>query len=70
MRSFEIPGPEFTMLELKIGTGRRADRAGEPIVIDGSTGSVKVIVPDPRTRWGRLWKEALIFIGVAGLLAL
>ena len=69
VRRFETPGPELTMLELGVRGGAR-NPAAEPIVIDGSNGSVEVVVPDPRTKWGKLWKQALIFVGVAGAFAL
>jgi hypothetical protein len=70
VRRFETPSPELTMLQLTVGRGSQNDGGPGPIVIDGSGSPIVVLVPEPRTRWDRLWKETLIFVGLAAVLAL
>jgi hypothetical protein len=49
---------------------RLGDGPGESLGIETTDNQVTVLVPEPKTRWGRFWKQFGIFIGAAGLLAL
>ena len=57
--------PYGTRFRIKMGKGY-----GDGIRIEATRERVTVDVPEPQTRWSKLWAELGIFIGVAGLLAL
>ena len=57
--------PDGTRFTIKVGNGY-----GDAIRLEATRQGVTVDVPEPQTRWSKLWAEAGIFIGVAGLLAL
>ncbi len=57
--------PDGTRFRIKLGRGY-----GDGIRIETTRERVTVDVPEPQTRWAKLWAELGIFIGVAGLLAL
>ena len=57
--------PDGTRFRIRMGKGY-----GGGIRIEATRERVTVNVPEPHTRWSKLWAEFGIFIGVAGLLAL
>jgi hypothetical protein len=68
VRRFDTANLELTMLDLRVGRTRRDSTSG--IVVEAEREQVEIAVPEPRTRWDRFGNELLIFLGVAGLLAL
>lgn len=52
-------------LEIQLGSG-----SGGALMVEASKESFAVRAPDPPPRWSRFWKQFLIFLGVAALLAL
>ena len=59
------PFADRARVRIRLGAG-----PGQSLSIETNENQVTVLVPEPRTRWGRLWKQLGIFIGAAGLLAL
>lgn len=59
------PFPNKARVRIHLGKG-----PGRALSIRTDENQVTMLVPEPRTRWGRLWKQAGIFVGAAGLLAL
>jgi len=59
------PFPNRARVRIQLGEG-----ASQSLSIETNENDVTMLVPQPRTRWGRLWKQLGIFIGAAGLLAL
>ena len=57
--------PDGTRFRIKLGKGY-----GDGIRLEATRERVTVDVPEPQTRWSKLWAELGIFVGVAGLLAL
>ena len=60
------PFTDRARVRIRLGEG-----PAQSLNIETNENQVAVRVPEPRTRWGRLWKQLGIFIGAAaGLLAL
>jgi hypothetical protein len=59
------PFTDRARVRVRLGEG-----PGQSLAIETNDNQVTVLVPEPKTRWGRLWKQLGIFIGAAGLLAL
>lgn len=59
------PFPDRARVRIRLAHG-----PGENVSIETSENQVSILVPEPKTRWGRFWKQFGIFIGAAGLLAL
>lgn len=59
------PFQDRARVRIRLGEG-----PGQHLSIETEADQVTVLVPEPPTRWGRLWKQLGIFIGAAGLLAL
>ncbi len=67
VRDIDPDGPftDRARVRVRLGAG-----PGESLTIETNDNQVTVLIPEPKTRWGRLWKQLGIFIGAAGLLAL
>jgi hypothetical protein len=60
------PFPDRARVRINLGQG-----PAQSLSIETNENHVTVLVPQPTTRWSRLWKQLGIFIGAAaGLLAL
>ena len=68
VRRLDTANLDLMLLELQVGRGNR-DESPE-IVLENGPQRIDVVVPERRTNRGKLWKEMLIFIGAAGILAL
>ncbi len=68
VRRLDTANLELTILDLRVGRKRHESTSG--IVVEAERQQVGIAVPEPPTRWDRFGKEFLIFLGVAGLLAL
>jgi hypothetical protein len=61
----EDPFLDRARIRIRFGQG-----PAQSLGIETNEKQVTMMIPEPRTRWGRLWKQLGIFIGAAGLLAL
>ena len=59
------PFPDRARVRIRLGGG-----PGQSLSIETTENGVTLLVPEPRTRWARLWKQLAIFVGAAALLAL
>jgi hypothetical protein len=65
-RAIEKTSPTRTRIRLKLGRGAGTHLRVEPV----TESRVAVTVPEPPPEWNRFWKQGLIFLAVAGALAL
>jgi len=59
------PFSDRARIRIRLGEG-----PAQSLGIQTNENQVTMVIPEPKTRWGRLWKQLGIFIGAAGLLAL
>jgi len=73
VKQLERLDPDRARLEVSFSrstTPPRHQGGRQEVIVDAGREKIAISVPSPTTNWSRFWKQGLIFIGIAVLLAL